>query len=270
MRRAWILLAAMGVSLLRRRISGRLAPLFVAAALLLAWEPGALFLAGAQMSFVASAALLLASGRAAGLTSRPGGSGPLRVFGSALYASATAILVTLPLAAIHLGVASQVGLLANAVAVPWTGGVLLPAALIAGVAVVMAPGSGFKTLVVGVASALASFTPDACATLAQRFPDATLVPPGPGVWILAAASTLLAVSRAGLAVRVLAALLLPVLVVALPSKSLSPEPPRVVFLDVGRSRQAPEDRAESSLRMGRSHRLRPHGRRPRRTEEESD
>jgi predicted membrane metal-binding protein len=74
-RRALVLLIAVAIGFLRRRPGRRGHPLALAALIVLGFEPGALFDAGAQMSFAASAALVagLQGGHREYLAGRIGG-----------------------------------------------------------------------------------------------------------------------------------------------------------------------------------------------------
>ncbi|MDJ0868939.1 MAG: ComEC/Rec2 family competence protein, partial [Myxococcota bacterium] len=125
-RRALVLVLALALGFLAGRARSRTEPLAAAVIVILAAEPQALFAAGAQLSFAATAALLAAARRPG---EPPGG----RLEGL-LRSSATAFAATAPLAALHLGSRAPFALVANLLAVPWTGAVLLPAALLSAAA----------------------------------------------------------------------------------------------------------------------------------------
>ena len=109
----------------------------LAALAIVAWDPRSLFSASFQLSFAAVAALMLVASRVVPAQSAPGqpreggcsGSvaGPRSLFVVSLAASA----VTAPLVAFHFQQVSLVGPLANLVAVPFTGFVVLPAGWLA-------------------------------------------------------------------------------------------------------------------------------------------
>src|SRR5690606_11643817 len=142
-RRALMLLFGVALALGARRPAPRGAPLVAAALLVLAFEPAALFDLGAQLSFAASAALVWAARPPAAPPEEPAHGWRARVRDGllgALGATAVAGAATAPLAAGALGVASPAwALAANALAIPWTGAVLLPASLVASLAAALAP-----------------------------------------------------------------------------------------------------------------------------------
>jgi len=222
-RRALIFLLALLLGVARQRPGLRLQPLALAAMLILAWEPEALFAPGAQLSFAACAALALATPRDP--------LAPARL--DALRASASAVAVTAPLAALQLGSQAPFALLVNLVAIPWTGWVLLPASLAATAAA--AAGEGPATgLLLAACERLAAATLVATGLLAE------LLPGGLGraapAWPWLAAAALLAVgalSARRTAVRLALVAAIGGLLWLAPPARLPPEPPRAVFLDVG-------------------------------------
>ena len=124
---------------------------------MLAFEPGALFEAGAQMSFAASAAIL--AGLGAGRPVIPDGRDrPARstCIDALLRTSAAAIAATAPLAAMHFGRVAPVGVLANLVAIPATAALLLPASLLAASATLLRPDAPLTAFVVSVCATVAS------------------------------------------------------------------------------------------------------------------
>jgi competence protein ComEC len=222
-RRALIFLLALLLGLAQQRPGLRLQPLALAALLILAWEPEALFAAGAQLSFAACAALALATPR------DPLAPGRL----DALRASASAVAVTAPLAALLLGSQAPFALLVNLVAIPWTGWVLLPASLAATAAA--AAGEGPVTgLLLAAGEWLAAVTLALAGLLAEHLPGG-LGRAAPA-WSWLAASALLAagaLSARQTSVRVALVAAIGGLLWLAPPGRLPPEPPRVVFLDVG-------------------------------------
>lgn len=238
--RALCMVAAGAVALSRRRpIRGRSA-LLAAAALVLAAAPEALFEAGAQMSFAASAALL-------GLRREPSAPPPGAGRGARLVAHAKELLsvsaaagaATAPLAATHLGVLSPAGLLANLLFVPVTGLVLLPAALLSALAALLAEAADGCLAAAGaglvaLCARLADLVCVSVAAAAAWLPDARPVA-APRVSVLAASALLAvaAVRAPGLSRRVVACLAATLLLALAPPPSLSPGAPRAVFLDVG-------------------------------------
>ncbi len=226
--RAWILLAALGLAWGSGRPRQRFHPLALASLWILGRDPAALFDAGFQLSFAATAGLV-----AAGLPEPGPEEGRTRRWLRSLaHASTLAILATAPLAAWHFGQVAPVGVLANLVAVPWTAFVLLPVSGLACLA------TGFEgpvgTALASAAERLAAASLAAVSLGSARLPvlDAVARP--------AAAVLPAALAFAGLAVRVtrlrmrIALLAAQSLLLALgPSSAVAPPPPRVVFFDVG-------------------------------------
>ncbi|NRA08510.1 MAG: DNA internalization-related competence protein ComEC/Rec2 [Myxococcales bacterium] len=220
-RRAWVFLAVgAGAALLVRpgRPAGRLA---AAALAVLVAEPAALFEPGAQLSFAAAAALV--AGVDAG--ARDGKH-------SLLWASATAMAVTAPLAAWHFGSSAPAGLIVNLVAIPWTGLVLLPAAL-AAVVLSALPGDPASGLGLEFCEALAGLSLAGVERLAAVLPGARATPTA-DVWVLAAGALGLATACTKRTHwRVLGALTVSGLLAVAPPQRFEPAPPRAVVLDVG-------------------------------------
>lgn len=220
-RRALVLLLALGAAWLRGRPTARLAPLWLAALWILAAEPDALFVAGAQLSFAASAGLLLAAPVA-----RRG------ALGATLATSAAALAVTAPLAALHFGARAPLALLANLLLVPWTALLLLPAALVAALA--LACGLPGSAALLGGAELAARATLRASEAAAAALPAAWAGAAPPGIWCLAAGALgLLALRTRSLALRSGVAAALSALLALAPAAPLGPAPPRALFLDVG-------------------------------------
>jgi competence protein ComEC len=236
-RRALVFLLVLALTVVRGRSSLRAEPLAAAAIAVLAIEPGALFEPGAQLSFAATAALMFAAprpDRAAFAESAPRARG----FEDALRASASAVAVTAPIAAWQLGSAAPLALLANLVAIPWTAFALLPASLLAALAL----GCGLETLGAGLASMavwLANGTLELGLWCSDRLPSITPSTRPAAVYLLAIALCVAVTLRARTtAVRVLGAFLVSAWVALAPPRSLQPPRPRVVALEVGQGAAA--------------------------------
>jgi len=242
--RALVLLAAAGLALALRRPRGRAAPLALAALVLLARAPHALFEAGFQLSFAATAALLFSRSEPAGRSAAvgPPPSGLLRRsvagFGRSLdglvRTSASALLATGPIVAFHFGAGPPIGLLANLLAIPATAAVLLPAAGVAALAAGSdAPWAG---AVIAAAEEVARAALAAVSAVAEGLPPGSLgvgrVASAPALG-LAAGLALLGVRCRGTRARVALLMLQAAWLAWVPPPSLAPAPPRVVALDVG-------------------------------------
>jgi competence protein ComEC len=222
-RRALLLLAALAMGVVAGRGRAGAEPLALAALLILTFEPDALFAAGAQLSFAATAALLFARQR-----EQPDG-----WLGGLARTSATALVATAPLAALHFGSRAPFALAVNLVAVPWTGAVLLPCAL-ASLLAASFPGLPVAATLMWLGERVAAGTLAVAAWAAERLPGAASGPP-PDPWWLAGAAFLglLGLSARGTAARIAAAVGVAVLINAADGARLLPGVPRVVFLDVG-------------------------------------
>jgi competence protein ComEC len=230
-RRSLWMLSASALGVATRRPVRRTAPLAGAAVAILAIEPAALFDPGAQMSFAATAALVVVATRRA--ETQAGRSRLARSLAASLATSAAAGAATAPIAAASFGAVSPWGLMANLVAIPWTGWLLLPASLLAALAAGLAPEAVATRTLLNVAAPLAAASLDALAAVSTRLP-ATLAPP-PAVWllVLAGLAAVAIVATRRLALRVALAVVLPLALALAPPRSIDPAPPRVVVLDVG-------------------------------------
>ncbi len=248
-RRALFFLAALAAGLLRPLPRGQ--PLALAALLVLAAEPEALFDAGAQLSFAASAALLLAP--RAPRAAPAGGPAPrlARALRELVDSSSLAALATAPLAAWHFGRLAPAALPANLVAVPWVTGLLFPGAL-AAVAWAALPAPLREHALLRPAVERFAALADASAGLAQR---AALASPGlSAAGGVGAAGLALALAPGLLAWRwrscgaraALAGLQLGALALAA-GGSIAPAPPRLALFDVGQG--------DAALVQGRAHSL---------------
>lgn len=234
-RRSLALLLGVALSIGARRPTPRGAPLVAAALLVLVFDPAALFDLGARLSFAASAALVWAL-RAPGESSasEPRLARVRRSLAGAISATAVAGAATAPIAAGTLGVAAPGwALAANAVAIPWTGVLLVPASLLASLAAGLAPEAAATGWLCRTAAALAALTMAALEGVAAHAPLATATPvawPALALAILLAAVALRARSTL---LRLGAALAIGVPLRVAPPPAIAPPPPRVVVLDVG-------------------------------------
>lgn len=202
----------------------------------LAADPAALFDVGAQLSFAASAALLLARPLGQPDAARP--ETQARVWRSVregLSTSALATAATAPLLAAQLGVSAPAGLVANVLAVPWTGLVLLPASFVAAVVAVL-PEDRSWALLLDAAIALADRSLAVLRATAAAAGDLVApgtAPPSTAVLIAGLAFTLVGLRTQRLRTRLVLALGAALLPVVAPAPSRLPLPPRVIVLDVG-------------------------------------
>jgi competence protein ComEC len=236
-RRALVFVVAVAVGFARRRPGRRGHPLALGAGIVLAFEPGALFEPGAQMSFAASAAILAGlGGRAPSSRADRIGLRTRRGVDALLRTSAAAIAATAPLAAVHFGRVAPVGVLANLIAIPLTATFLLPASLLAALATLLRPAAPLTAVLVSGCAALASAALTGAEWMASRLPDQPLIPP-PGLGALLLAGALAAlVTRAGATwAKVVLATGGVALLAHFPPPAIAPLPPRVITLNVGRS-----------------------------------
>jgi len=234
--RALAFLALLALAQLARRPLAPASAFGAAGLAVLAVDPAALFAPGVQLSFAATAALVWsAPPPRPARAERPRALERLRdALVLALRTSASATAVTAPLVALHFGVVSPLGWLANGVAVPLTSLVLLPLALAAGLTAASWPAAG-GALAAALAGAarIADACLEACVALAAITPARVAVAPGP-LALLAAGALAIACVRARHTLLRLALALLAAAAPALgPPPPLEPAAPRVVFLDVG-------------------------------------
>jgi competence protein ComEC len=232
-RRALVLLAALAASFLRARPVPRGHPLALAALAILAVEPQALFDAGAQLSFAATAALVFAARAPTVPPAETRFARGRAALASVLRASATAVAATTPLVAFHLGRAAPFGWLANLVAVPLTGALVLPSALAAALLGAVAPEATASLAVARAASAVAASALGAAEALAQRVPGAEGLTPAAWALALATLVSCAALRARSTALRTLLAVAATGVLATAPPPRFDPPPPRVVFLDVG-------------------------------------
>lgn len=232
-RRAWwFLLAGLGACLSRRAGTSlhALAAAFLAIAV---GTPEAVFELGAQLSFVATAALLAAA-RPRGRRPGPGRLGrSVAWLGSGVRVSATAIAATAPVLAAHGLESTPVGLAGNLLAVPLTGLLLLPAALVAAGAAAASPGPGTDAVLAvceGLASGVLSAARAAAAGLPAVDPGS---PPARLAWLGAVVLAVACVAVRSTLARVLLCAAVCGWLALAPRARVGPPPPRIVVFDVG-------------------------------------
>lgn len=232
-RRALVFLAAWGVVAARGRPTRRAAPLLLAALLLLAVDPGALFALGAQLSFAATAALLWSREEVTGMDDRELSSGMrLRRHARALVrASASAAAASVPLIAAAGRDVSFLAGLPNLVAVPLTAVLLLPLALLCAAAVAVLP-IGWTPFVSPAAHLVGEILAGALA-VADRLPAPASAPAAAPALLLSALLALGAIRARRTGLRLSLAVLAGLVPGALPPPAISPAVPRVAFIDVG-------------------------------------
>ncbi len=228
-RRALVLLLALLLAVIRRRHVVRAEPLSAAAILVLAIEPAALFDPGAQLSFAAAWGLAFAAPRSAGART-----GRLRSqLEDATRASASAVVTTAPIAAWQLATVAPIGVFANLLGIPWTAVVLLPAALLSA----MTAAAGIEPLAsfcAAIASGIASATLELVVASANGLPALSpTTEPGVGWKLVVLMLVVIVLRLKRTATRLLGALIVSVMLVALPPAPITPLPPRLVALEVG-------------------------------------
>lgn len=226
-RRALLMLGALAISFGMRRPVRRAAPLALALLVIVLAEPAALFDAGAQMSFLATLALVVAARPA-----RTSG-GMLRSLGDSLDTSVIATAATAPVAAAVIGVLSPWGLAANLLAVPWTGVVLLPLALGSATLASAAPENSLVGDALYAAAALAEWSASSLVWIASHAPPAWEARPPRWAIGVALAGALAVVRMRHRLGRVALTLGTLALLVWAPPARVDPPPPRIVVFDVG-------------------------------------
>jgi competence protein ComEC len=234
-RRALVFLVAVTLGFLRRRPGRRGHPLALAAIVVLGVEPGALFEAGAQMSFAASAAILASLGHR-NPADRAAGVG-LRIrshLDGLLRTSAAAIAATAPLAAVHFGRAAPFAVAANLVAVPLTAALLLPASLLAALATLLRPAAPLTGLLVSGGATLGSVALRGAERIAAGLPQLPPIPPPSTVALVLSLAAAAVVTRLrATSARIALATATAALLAHCPAPGILPAPPRLVALDVG-------------------------------------
>jgi competence protein ComEC len=210
-RRAVLFLFVLSASVASGRSVNAVQLLSLAALPILMVEPNALFEMGAQLSFVASAALLL--GRS---------EGPVRSTGvrSLLRTSTTAIVATAPIIAWHGGAAGVYGLVANLVA----------ASMLAAL-----PENPPSQFVIEWTTTVAGLTVDWAIGTAAMLPTLRVSGHAPELYVVGgtAVISILALSLCSTRSRLFLALTQCLLLAAAPAQSIDPGVPRMVVFDVG-------------------------------------
>lgn len=133
--RAFLMVAVMLGAILADRRAISLRSVAIAALILLVIAPEGLLSAGFQMSFTATIALILSFGPWQAMAPRL--PALIRPVAMLIFSSAVAGFATAPIAAAHFGRYAEYGLLANFLAVPVMGAVVMPAGVLAGIAALL-------------------------------------------------------------------------------------------------------------------------------------
>ncbi len=221
---------ALGVGLRRSVRPAQALP--VAALLLLVAEPHALFEASAQLSFAATAALMLAVER----TPHDGVGWIGRFVDAAralIHTSATAIAGTATILSLHGLQVGAAGLVVNLVAVPWTAFVLLPAAIASASIAALFEGE-LSEAVLTLLAEPARWSLGAVAWAAGWFAAPPRVgKPGLLAVVLSLALVAVVLRVRSTRARVMACLVSILALQFTTTVEVQPAPPRVVFFDVG-------------------------------------
>lgn len=130
--RAFLMVSVMLCAILADRRAISLRSVALAGTVLLLFAPEGLLSAGFQMSFTATIALILSFGPWQAMAPRiPSLIRPVTML---IFSSAVAGFATAPIAAAHFGRYAEYGLLANLLAVPVMGTLVMPAGVLAGIA----------------------------------------------------------------------------------------------------------------------------------------
>lgn len=176
-RRSFLMVAVMLLAVIADRRAISLRSLALAGLIVLLLEPESLIEPGFQMSFVATAALILSFGPWMKIAPRI--PALLRPLAMLFVSSLIAGLSTAPIAAAHFNRMAEYGLLANLLVVPVMGAVVMPAGVIAGV---LAPlglaGSALWVMGLGTRWMLA------VAEWIAGLNGAVTAVPAPGPWVL--------------------------------------------------------------------------------------
>ena len=196
-RRALVLILALSWGFTAQRVNSGLNILAAAGLGILVLDPAALFEPGAQLSFGASAGLLISAGRVSQArnqqTSPHWGLKLVRSGYDLLRVSAVAIASTAPLVALYGWPHSPFGLIANLFAVPLTAVFLLPLAL-GGALIAALPSFWIGADLLAVAAIFANICVKGVVWLASLFPESGEVRPPPmGVWVLSCGLALLSI-----------------------------------------------------------------------------
>jgi len=236
-RRALVLLVALLLGFVQGRSRLRFHALAVAAIVVLAVDPCALFDSGTQMSFCASGALLLSLERESRQRKAQQGHRFLQSVRGLVRVSTVAFSATAPIAATSFGALAPTGLIWNLLAIPWVGFVLLPGAIVAVAltavhANVWLPGS--ETTLWAI-ERLAHWSQQAVIALGPLVPTLRTHPqPGYAFLGMGMLCALLAAWMVPTRSKLFCALGCAVTLGFAPPSRVAPSPPRIVFLDVGK------------------------------------
>jgi competence protein ComEC len=237
--RSLAMLACLAAAVWLRRASSGAHALCAAALSVLALDPAALFAPGAQLSFAATAALVLGARTHAEASA----SRVRRALATTLSTTALATLATAPIAALHFGAAPPLAGVANVVAVPLTGALLMPAAFAASAAA-FAADSALATAVIHLCAAFADHALTAALALAALAPPVAPNPPHALALTFALAALARGVRTRRLALRFFSALAAQAALAFAPPPAIEPNAPRIVFLDAGRLGRDPGYRGQ--------------------------
>jgi competence protein ComEC len=232
--RALACLALLALAQLARRPLAPASAFGAAGLAVLAADPAAAFTAGVQLSFAATAALVWSAAPPPRAAPRGALVRTRAALALALRTSASATAATAALVALHFGVVSPFGWLANGVGVPLTALVLLPLALASGLAAATFPeAGGLRAAALGAVARAGALLLEGCVALAARTPAWLGVAPGPLGLVVSGALALACLRARRTAPRLLLAGLAAAAPAFGPPPALAPPRPRVVFLDVG-------------------------------------
>ena len=237
--RSLAMLACLAAAVTLRRPSAPAHALASGALAVLAFDPAALFAPGAQLSFAATAALVL--GRSCAVE-RAGGR-VRRALATTLSTTARATLATAPIAAIHFGAAPPLAGAANLLAVPLTAVLGMPLAFATAGCALAGPLATTGGILAGAAW-IAEQGLAAALALAKASPQVAPHPPHAAALAACALLGWLGLRTSRLSLRVGCVLAVQTALAFLPAPPLRPVAPRFVFIDVGHGDaalvQAPE------------------------------
>ena len=196
-RRALVLILALSWGFTAQRVNSGLNILAAAGLGILVLDPAALFEPGAQLSFGASAGLLISAGRVSqAQTQQPSPRWGLKLVRSGyelLRVSAVAIASTAPLVVLYGWPQSPFGLIANLLAVPLTAAFLLPLSL-GGALIAALPSCWIAAQWLGFAAACANICVQSVLSVGSLLPGlAEVRRPPMGIWVLSCGLALLSI-----------------------------------------------------------------------------
>ncbi len=222
--RSLAMLACLAAAVALRRPAAPSHALAGAALAVLAIDPAALFAAGAQLSFAATAALVLGRSSARGRIPR--------ALAGTLSSTALATLATAPIAALHFGAAPPLAGAANLIAVPLTAVLGMPLAFVAAACALLAP-NATPDAWFALAAWPAEQALDGALALAELAPRVAPHPPHAAALLVSVALAWLGLRTPRLGVRLACAFAAQAVLALAPAPLVHPRSPRFVFLDVG-------------------------------------